>query len=97
MVALGFPDLTVVTRFEWVPPQRAAVAAVLTPVLAAALAVDVHALRDLGYPLHQRAAQAFLGVALLLEVRVVGEHLLTLVDFELGVQLLQLILQKEGL
>lgn len=56
----------------------------------------MHGLRDLCYPFHQGAAQAFLGIALLLEVRVVGEHLLPFVDFQLGVQLLQLILERKG-
>lgn len=81
-------------RFKQVPPQRAAVAAVLAAVLAAALPVEVHGLRDLRDALHQRAAQALLGVALLLQVGIVGEHLLVFVDFQLGVQLLQLLLSK---
>lgn len=85
-----------VTRFKWVSPQGAAVAAVFAAVLTTALAVYVHGLWDLCYPFHQGASQTFLGVALLLEVRVVGEHLLTFVDFQLGVQLLQLILKREG-
>lgn len=80
-------------RFTQVPPQSAAVAALFTAVLATALAVYVHGLWDLCYPFHQGATQAFLGVALLLKVRVVGEHLLAFVDFQLGVQLLQFILK----
>lgn len=52
--------------FKQVPPQSAAVAAVLAAVLAAALPVEVHGLRDLRDSLHQRAAQALLGVTLLL-------------------------------
>lgn len=87
-------DLTMVARFKWVSSQGAAVAAVFAAVLTTALPVYVHGLRDLCYPFHQGAAESFLGVALLLEVRVVGEHLLTFVDFQLGVQLLQLILKK---
>lgn len=83
------------TWLKWISPQGAAVAAVFAAVIAAALAVDVHALWDLGYPLHQGAAQAFLRVSLLLEVRVVGEHLLPFVDFQLGVQLFQLVLCEE--
>lgn len=65
-------------------------------VLTTALPVYVHGLWDLCYPFHQGATQTFLGVALLLEVRVVGEHLLTFVDLELGIELLQLVLKKEG-
>lgn len=83
-------------RFKRVPPQGAAVAAVLAAVLSAALPVDVHVLRDLRDPFHQGAAQAFLGVALFVEVRVVGQHLLAFVDLQLGVELLQLILWKPG-
>ena len=86
-------DLTVMTRFKWVSPQGAAVAAVFAAVLTTALPVYVHALWDLCYPFHQRAAQTFLRVAFLLEVRVVGEHLLVFVDFQLGIKLLQLILK----
>lgn len=78
--------------FKMVPPQGAAVAAMFTAVLATALSVYVHGLGDLRYPFHQGAAEPFLGVALLLQVRVVGEHLLTFVDFQLSIQLLQLIL-----
>lgn len=89
-------DLTVVTRLKWVSPQSAAVAAMFAAVFTAALPVYVHVLWDLCYPFHQGAAQPFLGVSLLLKVRVVGKHLLTFVDFQLGVQLLQLILKKEG-
>lgn len=81
--------------FKQVPPQRAAVAAVLAAVLAAALPVEVHCLRDLRDALHQRAAQALLGVALLLQVGIVGEHLLVFVDFQLGVELLQLFLRDQ--
>lgn len=88
-------DLTMVARFKWVSPQGAAVAAMFAAVLTTALPVYVHGLRDLRYPFHQGAAKTFLGVALLLEVRVVGEHLLTFVDFQLGIQLLQLILKKK--
>lgn len=84
-----------VTGFKRVPLQGAAVAAVLAAVLAAALAVDVHRLWDLCDSFHQRAAQAFLGVALLLEMRIVGQHLLTFVDLQLCIQLLQLILEKQ--
>lgn len=79
-------------RFKRIPPERAAVAAVLAAVLATALPVKVYGFRDLRDPLHQGAAQAFLGVTLLLEVRVVGQHLLVFVDLQLGVQLLQLFL-----
>lgn len=86
-----------VTRFKGVSPQGAAVAAVFAAILTAALPVDVHGLRDLRDPFHQGAAEAFLGVPLLLEVRVVGEHLLTLVDFQLGVQLLQFLLRRKGI
>lgn len=68
----------------------------LAAVLSAALTVQVHVLRDLRDPLHQGAAQTFLGVALLVEVRVVGQHLLAFVDLQLGVELLQLILWKPG-
>lgn len=64
-------------------------------VITATLAVDVHGLWDLRYPLHQRASQTFLGVALLLEVGVVGQHLLALVHFQLRVEFLQLILKQE--
>lgn len=85
--------LTVMARLTGVSPQSAAVAAVFTPILATALAVYVHGLWDLCYALHQRATQAFLGVALLLKVRVVGKHLLAFVDFQLGVELLQFILK----
>lgn len=81
-------------RFKRVSPQGAAVAAVLAAILSAALPMDVHVLRDLGDTLHQGAAQAFLGIALLVEVRVVGQHLLAFVDLQLGVELLQLILWK---
>lgn len=81
--------------FKQVPPQCAAVAAVLAAVLAAALPVKVHGLRDLCDALHQRAAQALLGVALLLQVGIVGEHLLVFVDFQLGVKLLQLLLRHQ--
>lgn len=86
--------LTVMTRFKGVSLQGAAVAAMFTAVLATTLAVYVHRLWDLCYSFHQGAAQAFLGVALLLEMRVIGKHLLTFVDFQLGVQFLQLILKK---
>lgn len=82
-----------VARLIVVFPQGASVAAVLAAVITAALAVQVHGLRDLRYASHQGATQAFLGVALLLEVRVVGQHLLSFVDLQLGVQLLQLILR----
>ncbi len=74
-------DLTVVTRFKWVSPQSAAVAAMFAAVLTAALPVYVHGLWDLCDSFHQGAAQTFLRVALLLEVRVVGKHLLTFIDF----------------
>lgn len=84
-----------VARFKRVSPQGAAVAAVFAAVLTAALPVYVHGLWDLCYPFHQGASQTFLGVALLLEVRVVGEHLLAFVDFQLGVQLFQLILKED--
>lgn len=84
-----------VAGFKRVPPQGAAVAAVFAAVLAAALPVQVHGLRDLCYPFHQGAAETFLGIALLLQVRVVGEHLLPFIDFQLGVQLLQFILERE--
>lgn len=83
-------------RFERVSPQGAAVAAVLAALLSAALPVDVHVLRDLRDPFHQGAAQTFLGVALLVEVRVVGQHLLAFVDLQLSIELLQLILWKPG-
>lgn len=83
--------------FKQVPSQRAAVAAVLAAVLPAALPVEVHGLRDLRDALHQRAAQALLGVALLLQVGIVGEHLLVFVDLQLGVQLLQLLLRDQEL
>lgn len=96
MVLTRSHELTVLARFKRIPPQRAAVAAVLAAVLATALPVKVHGFRDLRDPLHQGAAQAFLGVALLLEVRVVGQHLLVFVDLQLGVQLLQLFLMLEG-
>lgn len=80
--------LTMESWIKRVPPQSAAFAAVFAAVLAAALAVDVHGLWDLCDALHQGATQAFLGVALLLKVGVVGQHLLTFVDLQLGVQLL---------
>ena len=83
------------TGFKRVPLQGAAVAAVLAAVLAAALAVHVHGLWDLCDPLHQRTAQAFLGAAFLLEMRVVCEHLLAFIDLQLSIELLQLILEKE--
>lgn len=83
-------------RVRRVSPQGAAVAAVLAAVLPAALPVEVHVLRDLRDALHQGAAQTFLGVALLVEVRVVGQHLLAFVDLQLGVELLQLILRRPG-
>lgn len=86
--------LTVMTWLTRIPPQGAAVAAVLAAVLATTLSVHVHGLGDLGYALHQGAAQAFLGAALLLEVRIIRKHLLAFVDFQLGVKLLQLILKK---
>lgn len=81
-------------RLKRVSPQGAAVAAVFAAVFSAALPVDVHVLRDLRDPFHQGAAQTFLGVALLVEVGVVGQHLLAFVDLQLGVELLQLILWK---
>lgn len=78
-------DLTVMTRFSWVSLQGATVAAVFAAVLTTALPVNVHILWDFRDPFHQGATEALLGIAFLLEVRVVGEHLLTLVDLQLGV------------
>jgi len=83
----------VMTGFKRVSPQGAAVAAVFAAVLTTALPVYVHAFWDLCYPFHQGATQTFLRVAFLLEMRVVGEHLLMFVDFQLGIQLLQLLLK----
>lgn len=59
---------------------------------AAALAVKVDGLWDLCDSFHQGATQAFFGVAFLLEVRVVCEHLLAFVDLQLCIELFQLIL-----
>lgn len=87
------PGLTVVARLKGISPQGAAVAAVFAAIITTALPVQVHSLWDLCYPFHQRATQTLFGVALLLKVRVVGKHLLTFVDFQLGVQLLQLVLK----
>lgn len=87
------PSLTVMARFKGVSPQSTAVAALFAAIFSAALAVKVHCLRDLCNPFHQGASQAFFGIALLLEVWVVGKHLLVFVDFKLGVQLLQLLLK----
>ena len=76
---------------EGVPAQRAA-----GLLVAAALPVDVlQAVRELRDAAHQRAAQPLLGAALLLQVGVVGQHLLPLVHLQLGVQLLQLVLGEE--
>ena len=84
----------VVVGVEGVSPQGAAGAALL--VVPAALPVHVlQALRDLCDAAHQRAAQTLLGAALLLQVGVVGQHLLPLVHLQLGVQLLQLVLGEK--
>lgn len=78
-------------RVEGIPSKGAAVAPVLTTVTfltAAIAAMSVQGLRDLSEALHERAAQALLGAALLLEMGVVGQHLLALVDLQLDVELL---------
>ena len=59
-------------RLKWISPQGAAIAAMFTAIFTTALAVNVHGLWDLCNSFHQGATQAFLGVAFLLEVRVVG-------------------------
>lgn len=57
-------------------------------------ALPVHGLRKLSDAFHQGAAETLLGAAFLLNVGVVREHLFAFVDFELSVQLLQLILRR---
>lgn len=99
MIQIRFPrwsgGLTLMARLKRVSPQRAALAAVLAAIVSAALAVQVHGLWDLCDAFHQGAAQSFFGVAFLLKVRIIGKHLLPLVDLQLGIQLLQLILKQD--
>lgn len=89
-------DLTVLIALQVVSSQSAAVATVLAAaVFSATLAVvHVHGLRDLRDPFHQGATEALFGIAFLLEVGVVGQHLLAFVDFQLGVELFQFILRE---
>lgn len=82
------------TRVGWVKgvlSKVAPVAPMLTTVTiltTAMAAVPVHSLWDLSDAPHEGAAQALLGAALLLEMGVVGQHLLALVDLQLDVELL---------
>lgn len=87
--------LSWVSRIEGVLLQHAdavTVASVFSRLLVFPAALSMHRLWNLSDAPHQRTTQTFLGAPLLLEMRVVRQHLLPLVNLQLGVEFLQLLL-----